>query len=331
MKNIEMHCHSTRSDGRNTPEEVISEAVRLDLDFLALTDHDTIAPKWFQDALKDKWIKTCDSVEISAQNEDMWKSLHLVSYAKIFHDSLHRVLEESRHGKMSMKWGQFDILIREFGFEWSREGFDSFMQNKLWREPVTSNKYDMSRYIMSEWENQNKAKKILWNLATSNDIVLHFYLECLKREWKLYEIYWYEVAEYEPSVEKTVDEVVNKSWWIVSMAHPNVTFWGNKGWVAEFERTIWDYVQKWVQGVEINTMASSEWIHSILKARQKFDLILTFWSDCHEIGYDGSDEKHATIGQKNSQMLSPDMWKRTYRWSSFTEDSFWRFQEVLWI
>jgi len=45
MKNIEMHCHSTRSDGRNTPEEVISEAVRLDLDFLALTDHDTIAPK----------------------------------------------------------------------------------------------------------------------------------------------------------------------------------------------------------------------------------------------------------------------------------------------
>jgi len=51
MRKIEMHCHSTRSDGKNTPQEVLQEGVRQKLDFLALTDHDIIAPKEFQDSL----------------------------------------------------------------------------------------------------------------------------------------------------------------------------------------------------------------------------------------------------------------------------------------
>jgi predicted metal-dependent phosphoesterase TrpH len=53
MKNIEMHCHSTLSDGRNSLEEIIAEAKRCNLDFLALTDHDHISPKSFQDTLRE--------------------------------------------------------------------------------------------------------------------------------------------------------------------------------------------------------------------------------------------------------------------------------------
>jgi len=51
MKHIEMHCHSILSDGRNTPLEVLQEAQRKNLDFLALTDHDAIAPQEFQSQL----------------------------------------------------------------------------------------------------------------------------------------------------------------------------------------------------------------------------------------------------------------------------------------
>ena len=53
MKNIEMHCHSTRSDGKNAPEEVIMEARRKNLDFLPLTDHDVISSPDFQGQLLD--------------------------------------------------------------------------------------------------------------------------------------------------------------------------------------------------------------------------------------------------------------------------------------
>lgn len=34
-----LHCHTTRSDGKGTPEEVIAKHVQNGYDFLALTDH----------------------------------------------------------------------------------------------------------------------------------------------------------------------------------------------------------------------------------------------------------------------------------------------------
>ncbi len=39
----ELHCHSCHSDGDSTPGELIAEAEALGLDFLAITDHNTIS------------------------------------------------------------------------------------------------------------------------------------------------------------------------------------------------------------------------------------------------------------------------------------------------
>ncbi|MEB3825160.1 MAG: PHP domain-containing protein [Desulfurococcales archaeon] len=38
---VETHCHTTSSDGRDTPEAVVLEAKRKNIDFLAVTDHNT--------------------------------------------------------------------------------------------------------------------------------------------------------------------------------------------------------------------------------------------------------------------------------------------------
>ena len=40
---IDLHCHSTFSDGSLTPEELIDAAEKIRLTALALTDHDTVA------------------------------------------------------------------------------------------------------------------------------------------------------------------------------------------------------------------------------------------------------------------------------------------------
>ena len=42
MTRIDLHAHSTVSDGTCTPSEVIGEAVRANLDVVALTDHDGV-------------------------------------------------------------------------------------------------------------------------------------------------------------------------------------------------------------------------------------------------------------------------------------------------
>ena len=41
MTRIDLHSHSTRSDGRETPREVFEQAALAKVDILALTDHDT--------------------------------------------------------------------------------------------------------------------------------------------------------------------------------------------------------------------------------------------------------------------------------------------------
>src|ERR1700676_5548746 len=39
---VDLHCHSTASDGTFSPAEVVALAVRNGLSALALTDHDTV-------------------------------------------------------------------------------------------------------------------------------------------------------------------------------------------------------------------------------------------------------------------------------------------------
>ena len=38
---IDLHTHSSISDGTDTPEQLVEQAVRARLDVVALTDHDT--------------------------------------------------------------------------------------------------------------------------------------------------------------------------------------------------------------------------------------------------------------------------------------------------
>lgn len=312
---IEMHCHSTRSDGKNSPLEVVKTAKQRELDFITLTDHDVISPQDFQMNCEAAWIGTCDSVEISARNYEHEKSLHLVSYARIFSQSLKEILDASLIGKREMKRGKLQKIV-DMWFTWNQQDFDRFVAQKLWRDPMTANKYDMARYLLSLPENILRAKQVLWELCSSNDIVLHFYNECLKRWGDLYEVFWHEIEDYEPSVEKVVQEVREKSWWLVSLAHPNFTF--EKWWIHEFHRVLPDYVKKWVQAVEINARATPEWILAIYEARRKYDLILTFGTDCHEIGQ--TDRKHGDLGQLNP-----------YIPSDVIEENFWEFEKKLWI
>jgi predicted metal-dependent phosphoesterase TrpH len=43
VSQVDLHIHSSASDGRLSPEEVVQESARLGLRIIALTDHDTVA------------------------------------------------------------------------------------------------------------------------------------------------------------------------------------------------------------------------------------------------------------------------------------------------
>lgn len=74
---IDLHCHSTFSDGSLTPEELVEQAVAIGLSALALTDHDTMTglPR-FLAAGEGRGITLLPGVELSADTPGM----HMLAY-----------------------------------------------------------------------------------------------------------------------------------------------------------------------------------------------------------------------------------------------------------
>ena len=74
---IDLHCHSTISDGLLTPTELVNYAKKCNVNVMALTDHDDIAGlKEARIAAKSAGIEFISGVEISVT----WnkRTLHIV-------------------------------------------------------------------------------------------------------------------------------------------------------------------------------------------------------------------------------------------------------------
>jgi predicted metal-dependent phosphoesterase TrpH len=76
---IDLHCHSTHSDGRESVSEVFQYAAESGLDVLALTDHDTMAG-WVEGSAEAErhGITFVPGIEITTKHLEV--SVHLLAY-----------------------------------------------------------------------------------------------------------------------------------------------------------------------------------------------------------------------------------------------------------
>lgn len=77
---IDLHCHSTASDGSCSPARLVAEAERIGLKALALTDHDTTAGlSEFMAAGSGSTVETIPGIELAACDENNRNlSFHIV-------------------------------------------------------------------------------------------------------------------------------------------------------------------------------------------------------------------------------------------------------------
>lgn len=77
--NIDLHTHSNRSDGTDTPSELVENAKKAGLDVVAITDHDTTVG-WdeAQEAADRIGITLVRGIEVSTELQH--KSIHLLGY-----------------------------------------------------------------------------------------------------------------------------------------------------------------------------------------------------------------------------------------------------------
>lgn len=73
-KFCDLHCHSTYSDGTDTPEQLLRQAQELGLSAIALTDHNTVAGlPTFLDAAKNYDVEAVPGTEFST----VWRGIEL--------------------------------------------------------------------------------------------------------------------------------------------------------------------------------------------------------------------------------------------------------------
>ena len=101
---IDLHIHTTASDGTLTPQEIISYAHQLKLKAIAITDHDTVAGS--REALRNgipPSIKFLTGVEISATPPPFYPgsgSFHLLGYSIRLNDPiLNQTLEKLQQAR----------------------------------------------------------------------------------------------------------------------------------------------------------------------------------------------------------------------------------------
>lgn len=93
MKSIDLHVHSNKSDGSNTPEELVRMAMAKGLSSFALTDHDTVdgidAAITYAEKLRAKGIENVPEVipGIELSTEYMGRDIHLVGLYIDHHSS----------------------------------------------------------------------------------------------------------------------------------------------------------------------------------------------------------------------------------------------------
>ena len=78
----DLHGHTTLSDGSLGIEDVIVPAKRLNIDFLSITDHDTLSSFSRAHILGERYgVKVIQGVEMSAWDKSRGKKVHILCYA----------------------------------------------------------------------------------------------------------------------------------------------------------------------------------------------------------------------------------------------------------
>ncbi len=132
---IDLHAHSTCSDGSLTPTELIRLAKEIGLEAIALTDHDTSdgVPEFIRAGME-AGIETVPGMETALSMDG--REVHLVSlYADIEHPSLKRLIADMTRYRNERNEEMLDLLAAA-KYPIRREDIQSFGSRSVSRAHI---------------------------------------------------------------------------------------------------------------------------------------------------------------------------------------------------
>lgn len=119
MKKADLHMHTTYSDGSKTVAEIIQLALDANLDYISITDHDTLTGSIEAYKEQDKYqdIKFIIGIELSTESND--ESIHVLGYFKDDNnlEGLEKYLENQRKQRLVRAHKIKEALLTYFNID----------------------------------------------------------------------------------------------------------------------------------------------------------------------------------------------------------------------
>lgn len=128
---VDLHIHSINSDGMLTPQEIVKEAEKNNVNTISITDHDTMPNRNMYKAItiNNKSIKLIPGAELSTDYYIGKRKIriHILAYDAIDKDGiLHKRLEEMKKSRFEGNYAYVQMLMKKLKFldPIDFEGFD---------------------------------------------------------------------------------------------------------------------------------------------------------------------------------------------------------------
>ncbi|MGB9813586.1 MAG: PHP domain-containing protein [Thermovenabulum sp.] len=242
---IDLHIHTTFSDGKLTPEEVVEKAAELNLKAIAITDHDTIDGISFaiERAKYYPSLEIVPGIEINTDFEN--EEVHILGYYIDYKDHFLQIklrefqeIRNSRIKKMIEKLNRLNIPIKNEDVEKEADG------PSLGRPHI-------ARVLVKK------------GYASSVEEAFLLYLDKGKPAY---------VPRYKLTPVEAI-ELIKKSGGIPVLAHPGLI--KNKGIVFKI-------IKMGIKGIEVyHKEHNKEDSNYFMELAKKYSLLMTGGSDCH--------------------------------------------------
>ncbi len=266
--NIDLHCHTTESDGRLTPKELALLAIKQNLHIMALTDHDTVKGHFALKPLMDEAkINYIPGIELSTAKNG--ESIHILGYFtddRYNDEGLLQKLDSLHHARNDRMVAFTKNLRKYFNLDIDYEKLRQENKGVLTRA-------NLARFIQAQYPEENY-----------NDLFVKY----LGKDSKA----------YVPNTKISVDEgiaLLHEYGAIAVLAHP----------IIYKNNTLEDLLNHDFDGLECYYFLNDvDMTLKSLKLAKEKNLLITVGSDYHGIP---GDQKHGFLGsmEYNSDDLKP--------------------------
>lgn len=272
MRTVDLHCHSTASDGTLPPRELVRLAKRSNLTALALTDHDTVAGcAEASDEAKKLGIDFLCGIEISAEFPAPG-TMHILGYGVDPENPALKNLtatliagRDNRNPKIVEQLNEMGVAV-----------------------------------TMREWEDEAKGG-VLGRPHLAAILQRKGYVSSIKHAFDKY------IGQGAPAyfdkerlTPRQAFERIAASGGVAALAHPIQLRTQND---AELERVVKDLVDLGLRGIEVlHSDHDDAWVEKCTRLADRFGLLKTGGSDFH-----GSNKKDIELGLARGRRIPREM------------------------